>query len=139
MKKLIVMILICLLAAQFALAEGTVDVDFTQIADGDVTDALYDLLDAPEANQGKTARFSGYAHYIGDTDGDGPLFYLSVGGGAACCAELVAFIPKAMPGKLDAVALAANAVTVTGTLDFYDAGGYEDVRLLDALVVWPEI
>ena len=139
MKKLFVTLLCLSLLIGAALSETlSVDVDFTKLGAESAIDTLYDMLDAPEDNQGKTARLRGYAYCL-EGDGDEPsAYYIIMSDPSSCCGgPQLEFVPTRLPEGFTPAALDEGEVTVTGTLDFGD--GYMDVRLVDAAVMLPVI
>lgn len=142
MKKLLIVLLALAMLTSSALAEALpVDMDFTAMGAQAAIDALYDMLDSPEENQGKTAAIHGTAYCLEGFDDEGTTYFLTVAdpSGFCCGGFQIEFVPGLLPAGLSAFALDDMEVTVTGTLDFGDDEGYLDVRLLDAAVTLPVI
>lgn len=134
MRKIMLSMLLCLslVLATSALADAAQpDVDLTNLDTVDAIDELYAMADAPEANQGKVVRLTGYFAY---SNWGGEEVLLLVSGGASCCASQIEFVPAEVPEDPDQLTLSDEPIIVLGVLDFYDDDGYDDVRLIDAQI-----
>lgn len=134
MRKLMFLALLCLslVLATSALADAAQpDVDLTNLDTVDAIDELYAMADAPEANQGKVVRLTGYFAY--SNWGDGEIFLL-LSGGTSCCASQIEFVPAEAPEDPEQLTLSDEPITVQGVLDIYDNDGYDDVRLIESQI-----
>lgn len=134
MRKLLIAALLCLslLLSLGALAEAArPDVDMTDLEPADAIDALYDLAEEPEANQGKIVRLTGYFAY---SNWSGEEIFLLLSDGASCCASQIEFILAEAPEDLAQLTLSDEPITLRGVLDIYDNDGYDDVRLIEAQI-----
>lgn len=133
MRKIMLSMLLCLslVLATSALADAAQpDVDLTNLDTVDAIDELYAMADAPEANQGKVVRLTGYFAYSNWGDGE----FLLLSGGASCCASQIEFVPAEAPEDPEQLTLSDEPITVQGVLDIYDNDGYDDVRLIEAQI-----
>lgn len=133
MRKIMLFVLLCLslLLVMGALAEAAVDVDLTDLDTVDAIDALYALADAPEDNQGRVVRLTGFFSYF---KWDNEEIFLLISDGASCCASQIEFVPAESPDDLEQLTLSDEPITLQGVLDIYDNDGYDDIRLIEAQV-----
>ena len=119
--------------AAFAVSpSNSVDVDLTVLNSTMVYSEVYSMVTSPETFIGKSVRMSGaFAMQYGE----GRNYYaVLIADAAACCAQGLEFVlensdslsyPKDYP-------TVGNTVTVVGTFNTYDEGGYTYCELVDA-------
>ena len=141
MKKVLVALLCLATFASMALAEGnSVDVDFTRMDAQSAVNALYDMVDDPEANQDKTAKLQGSVYRIDGFEDEPTVYFLYMDDPSSCCGGLqLEFVPARIAGDIADFISDGEEIIITGTLDFAGDIGYPGVRLVDAVVELPTV
>ena len=142
-KRILAAIALCLalvpgIAQAAPAGDIEAEVDLTRLDGVEAIDALYDMMDAPEANQGRAVRLQGFLNCAKSLKTGEPLFHLLIYDPSSCCAEQIEFIPAVMPEDIQELEFSDDEIIVAGLLDFYDDEGFTEVRVIDAEMIWPE-
>lgn len=113
--------------------EGGVDVDLTVLSTTMIYSVVNDMLTRPNEYLGKTVRMKGAMATYHDEETDKTYYACIIQDATACCSQGIEFVttdefkPEDYPAD-------GEEVTVMGTYDLYEEGGYQYCVLKDAVL-----
>lgn len=146
MKKVIVLILVCLFSYTLCACERSprdpvsstaegVDVDLTALSSTMVYSEVYNMMVAPDKYIGKTVRMRGQFALYEDTESSARYFACIIADATACCSQGLEFVltgehtyPKDYPEL-------GSEITVTGIFELYEENGLQYCRLANATIL----
>ena len=118
-----------------------IDVDLTKLSSTMVYSEVYNMMYSPDDYIGKTIKMEGQFAIYQATDETGALipdqiyFACVIADATACCSQGLEFILAGEHTYPDDYPELGNEITVTGTFELYEEGGFQYCRLADAEMV----
>ena len=122
-------------------AEPAIDVDLTQLSSTMVYSEVFNMMYAPEGYIGKTVKMKGQLAIYQAVDKNGtPIpdqiyFACVIADATACCSQGLEFVLAGEHTYPDDYPELGNEITVIGTFELYEEGGFQYCRLADAEIV----
>ncbi len=110
-----------------------VDIDLTQLSPAMVYGVVFQMVFYPEEYVGQTVRMSGDFFVYINPDTQQEYYSTIVEDALACCQQGLEFILKDGNYPED-YPIVDSEITVTGELELYAEHGYENIRLIDAVL-----
>lgn len=121
-------------------ADG-IDVDLTKLSSTMVYSEVYNMMYSPDDYVGKTIKMEGQFAIYQATDENGALipgqiyFACVIADATACCSQGLEFVLAGEHTYPDDYPELGNEITVIGTFELYEEGGFQYCRLADAEIV----
>ena len=121
-------------------ADG-IDVDLTKLSSTMVYSEVYNMMYSPDDYVGKTIKMEGQFAIYQATDENGALipdqiyFACVIADATACCSQGLEFVLAGEHTYPDDYPELGNEITVTGTFELYEEGGFQYCRLVDAEMI----
>ena len=127
-------------ASQNQGADG-IDVDLTKLSSTMVYSEVYNMMYSPDDYIGKTVKMGGSFAICQAADENGTLipdriyFACVIADATACCSQGLEFVLSGEHTYPDDYPELGSEITVSGTFELYEDGGFQYCRLADAEIV----
>lgn len=115
-------------------ADG-IDVDLTKLSSTMVYSEVYNMMVSPDNYTGKTVKMKGQFAYYEDPETKAQYFACIIADATACCSQGLEFVLTGEHTYPDDYPELGSEITVTGTFELYEEGGFQYCRLADAEIV----
>ena len=121
-------------ASQTQSADG-IDVDLTKLSSTMVYSEVYNMIYTPDDYIGKTVKMKGQFAYYEDPETKAQYFACIIADATACCSQGLEFVLAGEHSYPDDYPELGSEITVTGTFELYEEGGFQYCRLADAEMI----
>ena len=115
-------------------AGSDVDLDLTKLSSTMVYSEVYNMVTEPDPYDGKTVRMHGTFDIFEDVDSGEYGYTCVIADATACCAQGIPFVRKGDYSFPEDYPDLWSEITVVGTFDIDESGGYKICRLVDSTI-----